>query len=110
MFAALARFSFRHRWPVLIAFLVLFPTAAVIGGGVFNVLKPGGFEDPTSESFAANEQLMEELNAGGADLIALYTVPSGNVEDPRVRAGVTTALDRVAQDPGVERVTSFYAS
>jgi trehalose monomycolate/heme transporter len=110
MFAALARFSFRHRWPVLIAFTILFPVAGIVGGGAFAALKPGGFDDPTAESFTASELLLDELDAGGADLIALYAVPSGSVEEPAVRDAVTAALDRAAQDPGVERVTSFYGT
>ena len=110
MFQAVARFSYRFRWPVLVAFAVLFPVAGVIGGGAFAALKPGGFDDPTAESYAATERLTEELGVGAADLIALYTVPAGTVEDPAVRAVIVAALDRAAQDPAVERVASFYGT
>jgi RND superfamily putative drug exporter len=75
MFAALGRFSFRYRWPVLIAFLVIFPLAAVIGGGAFAALSPGGFDDPTAESIEAREQLADRLDDGGADVIALLHRP-----------------------------------
>ena len=110
MFGALARFSYRFRWPVLIAFAILFPVAGIIGGSAFAALKPGGFDDPTSESWQTSGLLMRELDVGGADLIALYTVPAGNIDDPAVRASVTAALERAAQDPSVERVTSFYST
>jgi RND superfamily putative drug exporter len=109
MFAALARFSFRHRWPVLIAFTLLFPIAGVIGGDAFSALKPGGFDDPTAESYQASEILLDELDAGGADLIALYTV-DGRAGDPATTAAITAALDRAGQDPSVERITSYYST
>src|SRR5215203_4926386 len=108
MFASLGRISYRHRWPVLIAFLVLLPVAAVIGGGAFAVLSPGGFEDPTAESIRARELLADRLDTGGADLIALYTVAGGSIDDPEVRAAVTAVLAQVAHDPSVERVTSLF--
>lgn len=108
MFTALARFSYRFRWPVLIAFLLLLPIAAIVGGGAFAALKSGGFDDTAAESYKASELLLNELDAGGADLIALYTAPAGNVQDPAVGSTVTATLDRVAQDPAVERVTSLY--
>ncbi|MGE3594028.1 MAG: MMPL family transporter [Dehalococcoidia bacterium] len=109
MFAALARFSYRHRWPVLIAFLLLFPLAGVYGGGAFSALKPGGFDDPGAESFKATELLRNELDTGSADLIALYTV-DGHADDPATRSAITGALDHAAQDPAVERVTSYYST
>jgi uncharacterized membrane protein YdfJ with MMPL/SSD domain len=108
MFAALARFTVRFRWPVLVLFLILFPVAGIAGGGVFASLKPGGFDDPTAESTHARDQLFRELGAGSADLIALYTAPSGTVDDDGVRAAVTASLDRVAQDPAVQQVTGYY--
>jgi trehalose monomycolate/heme transporter len=110
MFAALARFSYRRRWPVLIAFLVLFPVASVFGGGVFASLKSGGFDDPTAESIRAEARIASTLGSGNADLIALYTLPGSNAEDPAVRAAITAATDRAAADPAVARVSSFYST
>ena len=110
MFQAVARFSYQYRWPVLIAFVILFPVAGIIGGGAFAALKPGGFDDPTAQSYAAIERLAEELQVGAADLIVLYTVPTGTVEDPAVRTAIVAGLDRAAQHPSVERVTSVYST
>jgi uncharacterized membrane protein YdfJ with MMPL/SSD domain len=110
MFTALARFSYRYRWPVLIAFLVLFPIAGLFGGGAFALLKPGGFDDPSAESYRARNLLLSQLDTGGADLLALYTVPSGSVDDPAVRDAVTAALARAAEHPGVERAVSYYST
>jgi len=108
MFAAIARFSIRHRWLVLVAFALLFPAAGIFGGGVFKVLKGGGFDDPGAQSYHARTQLASDLGAGSADLIALYTLPAGGVSDPAVQSAITTALDRVTQAPAVERASSFY--
>ncbi len=111
MFAALARFSIRFRWLVLAVFIVLIPIASIYAGGVFKALKQGGFDDPNSESVRARQQLVNNLGAGGADVIALYTVsPGQTVESPAASAAITAALDRAAQDASVERITSFYAT
>ncbi len=110
MFAALARLSVRFRWLILAAFLVLIPVASIYGGGVFKALKQGGFDDPNSESYRAQQQLANNLRADGADVIALYTVSGMTIDSPAARAAITTAHDRAAQDPSVERITSFYTT
>src|SRR5205085_5431200 len=110
MFAGLARFAFRYRWPVLVTFVVLLPIAAFVGSGVFKALKPGGYDDPSTESYKARQQILREFGVGGADLVPLYTVQSGTVQDEAVRASISTALVLVAQDPAVTRVLSFYNS
>ncbi len=107
MFAALARFTIRYRWPVLIVFLILFPVAGVFGGGLFSSLAGGGFDDPTAESFKAEQRISDRLGASRADVVALYTVSSGTVDDPATSASLAAAVRRVAADPAVERVAAF---
>lgn len=81
MFAALARFSYRCRWPIVAVFLGLFPIAGIYGGGVFTVLKGGGFDDPTAESYRAVELIEKQLGTGDAVIVALYTAPGSAIED-----------------------------
>ena len=108
MFAWVARFSYRFRWPVLIVGLVLAPIAAVLGGGVFNVLKPGGYDDPSTESYNARQETLEQFGIGRADLVALYTVESGTVEDPGPAAAIQAAVAKGAEDEGVLLALSFF--
>lgn len=108
MFAAIARFALRHRWPVLIVFLLLFPAFGIIGGGVFSTLKPGGFDDPAAESYRAAQRLRDEVHAGRADIIALYTARSGRADDPAVTGAIAAAGRRIATDPSVLKVSGYY--
>ena len=110
MFAALARFSYRFRWPVLVGFLLLLTVAGSAGGGAFAALDPCGCVHQTAESFEAREQIRDALGVGEADLFALYTVSGGSVEDPAVRDAVTVAIGRAAADPAVARAVSFYTT
>lgn len=71
MLAALARFMYRRRLPVLVVFLLLFPLGAVVGGGAMDALKPGGYEDTGSQAFRARARLTEQFGVGDADLVAL---------------------------------------
>jgi|GEM_PF-76169 len=108
MFFALARFAYRFRWPVLAVYLVLLPPAAIFGSSVFSALQPGGYDDPSTESYKAQQLLQETFGLGSADLVPLYTVSSGSVKDEPAQAAITAALDQAARDPAVERVLSFY--
>ena len=60
----LGRTAVRFRVAIIIAAVVGFSLAGVVGGGVADSLSNGGFEDPGSESFAAAEYLEEEFGAG----------------------------------------------
>src|SRR5579884_2198685 len=108
MFAALAHLAVRFRWPLLGIWAVLAVTLAPFGASVTSHLKPSGYDDPSSESFRAGRMVLREFGVGDADLVPLYTVPSGSVQDEAPRAAISAALDRVAKDPSVERVLSFY--
>ncbi|MGH2586621.1 MAG: hypothetical protein ACRDJE_17030, partial [Dehalococcoidia bacterium] len=108
MFATLARLAYRFRWPVLIGYVVLLPIAAILGGGVFNALRPGGYDDPSTESFRARQVIQQQFGAGSADLVPLYTLTAGNVRDESVAAAIKSGLDWAALDPSVEQVLSFY--
>ena len=96
MFATIARLSYRFRWPVLIAGVILFVVGAVYSGGVFNVLKPGGYDDPGTESYKARQLSIEKFGVGSADLVALYTAEDGLITDPANAAAVAAAAESLA--------------
>jgi uncharacterized membrane protein YdfJ with MMPL/SSD domain/pSer/pThr/pTyr-binding forkhead associated (FHA) protein len=108
MFAWLARFSYRFRWPILIVGGILAPVAAVLGGGVFSVLRPGGYDDPSTESYEARQLTLEKFGIGRADVVALYTVDSGTVADAAAAAAIQAAIERAKKDEAVLLALSFY--
>src|SRR5438105_3113515 len=108
MFAAIARFAYRKKWLVLTVYAVVAIGAAIFGSSVIHTLKPSGYDDPSSQSYRAAKQLLQRFQIGNADIVPLYSVASGTVQDDANRTAITAVLDRVAQDPSVIRVLSFY--
>ncbi len=85
-----------------------FVVAAVLGGPVFGLLKSeNDFEDPSSQSARARDQLEHASGTQvGVGLIALIR-PSGPVAGTRAVAEVRDVADTIRSDPAVARVVSF---
>src|SRR5690606_16264102 len=76
---------------------------------MFGDLSGGGFEDPASESFRAQERIEAEFGAATAThLLVLYSSPDTTVDAPGFAGPVTATLDRLRQQPEVVAVTSWY--
>jgi len=108
MFERWGRFVVRTRWGVLVAALLLVVVGAVWGTGVFGALSGGGFYDRNNASAQTRGEIADRLGAQDSDVIALYSSPTLTVDDPAFQAAVTAALQRVAADPQVASVTSWY--
>ncbi|HEY8472282.1 MAG TPA: MMPL family transporter, partial [Natronosporangium sp.] len=99
----------RWRWWVLAAGLALLAAGATWGAGMFGNLSGGGFEDPASESFRAQERIEAEFGAATAThLLVLYSSPDTTVDAPGFAGPVTATLDRLREQPEVVAVTSWY--
>jgi trehalose monomycolate/heme transporter len=110
IFAALGRFTFRFRWPIAAVYALLVVPLVILGLPVFERLRAGGFEDPGSESYQVYLDLEREIKVGGADILALYTAPSGTVDDIEAYSAAIEAITRVEQDPGVVTTASWYTT
>lgn len=108
MLAAVARFSYRMRWLVLAGCVGLLPLAVVASASVFDELKPGGYEDPSTESFRARELIADRFGVSTPDIVALYSVDSGPVVDSAASPGIQASLEAASADPGVTSVDSFF--
>jgi len=88
-------FVARRAWAVLLAGIAVVLAAAAYGGGVFDHLSQGGFDDPASESTRAGAIEQELFGGGEIDVVAIYQAPEGSdltVTDPAFRAAVEGAL------------------
>lgn len=108
VFEIIGAFSFRHRLKILAVYALLLP--ALLWGAltVFPRLKGGGFEVPTSESYAAFTTLEREVKIGGADILALWTAAEGTVDDIEAYSAAFEAISRVEKDPSVLAHVSWY--
>ena len=110
MFAALGRLSFRFRFLIAGVYAVLVVPLVILGSPVFERLRAGGFEDPTSESWRVYTDLEREIKVGGADILALYTAKTGTVDDIEAYTAALDSLAKVEKDPGVVSTASWYTT
>jgi uncharacterized membrane protein YdfJ with MMPL/SSD domain len=108
MFAAFGRFAFRHRVAIVVLYALLIPVGAVMSRGVMPMLRAGGFEDPAAESWRVYDTLVHTMGIGAGDIVAIYTVPSGTVDDVAVLSAVLPAIEAVRADKSVIRVASMW--
>jgi len=107
--ASFARWCFRHRLIVVIAWLVVLATAIGVDRSVGNAYT-NTFSLPGTQSTEALNLLSAALpkQSGDSDTI-VWHVASGSVNDPAVRTRLTALLQLVAKSPSVAGVASPYA-
>jgi RND superfamily putative drug exporter len=110
MLERLGRFVLRRRWAVLAAALVALVAAGAFGGSAVTRLKSGGFDDPAAESTRAARVLREQFGAGDPNLVLLVTAKDGRVDDPAVAAAGQALTRRLAAEPDLAQVVSYWAS
>ncbi|MEM7285990.1 MAG: MMPL family transporter [Actinomycetota bacterium] len=110
MFTRIGAFTVRRRRSVLILSLVGLVIAAVLGGGLFDRLLSGGFDDPGAESTQAAEYLDEEFGTGAPDLVLLVTAESGSVDEPDVVAEGLEITAELAAIEGTDDVISYWSA
>jgi RND superfamily putative drug exporter len=110
MLERLGRFLLRRRWAVLAATLAVVVAAGVFGGSAITRLKSGGFDDPDAESARAAEVLRDEFGTGDPNLVLLVTAKGGQVDDPAVAAAGEALTRRLATEPDLAQVVSYWAS
>ena len=110
MLQRIGRFVIRRRKPVLIGAVLLFVVAGAYGGPVSEHLSSGGFDDPASESYKADQQLLDTFGAGTPNFLLLVTAPDGAVDDPAVVAAGTALTEELAAEPGVANVVSYWSA
>jgi RND superfamily putative drug exporter len=81
--------------------------AAALAGGT---LSSEGFVDPDAESQRAAAVVEEEFGRGESGLVLVVEATAGSVTDPAVAAAGTELAERLAAEPGVSQVVSFWAT
>ncbi|OHV37738.1 MULTISPECIES: MMPL family transporter [Pseudofrankia] len=106
--AALARWCFRHRWIVLIAWLVAFIGLGGAARAVGDDYKDA-FSLPGTDSQAAYDLLASEFPAASGETASIVLhARSGTLTDPALRTPATSMLASLAKLPHVASVTSPY--
>jgi RND superfamily putative drug exporter len=110
MLKRLAELAYRRTWHLVALAGAFAALAGGLGGSVVASLSPAGFTDPGSQTVAAERRF--EAAAGYIDdggVLAMVRIPEG-ATSPAARARVTTVADRMAADPGIKQVISYYTT
>src|SRR5690554_6422107 len=109
LLAVTRRVSRRPRLTIALA-LVAVLAAGALGGGVIDRLGTGGFDDPASESSRGTRILEEQFAAGPSDVVLVVSTldGAGSVDDPDVVAAGLELTARLAADPTLRDVLSYW--
>ncbi|MFN8168716.1 MAG: MMPL family transporter [Candidatus Nanopelagicales bacterium] len=108
-FERLGALTVRRRRAILVLAVLFVVVAGSIGTGVISRLSSGGFDDPGSASAVAAQQLADTFDASPADLVVVAGSRDGSkVDSPEVAAAARALQARLAAEPGIEKVTSYW--
>ena len=105
MFERLGASVYRWRLLVFISALIGVVLCAILGFGVIPKLDSGGFNDPGSDSAAAEKILQEDFDSPGADLIVALK-GTASADDLAFAALGKSISGEISALAGVKRVTS----
>jgi RND superfamily putative drug exporter len=109
MLARLGRLVVRHRKVILVGAVLTFVVSGAFGGSAAQSLSSGGFDDPASESYRADEALLEAFGAGTPNVVLLVTADGGDVDDPAVVAAGTALTEELAAQERLTNVVSYWS-
>jgi RND superfamily putative drug exporter len=109
MFTRVGHFTVRRRRLVLTVTGLFVLVAAVLGTGVFDVLKGGGFSDPGAESTRAKDILEDRFHQGDPNVVLLFAPAGGSVDSPEAEAAGLAITRKLAATDGVEQAESYWS-
>jgi RND superfamily putative drug exporter len=110
-FDRLGAFTVRRRRAILALAVLFVLVAGVVGGGVISRLSSGGFDDPSAPSARAAQELADRFDAAPNDLVLIAASTDGaTVDSPAVAAAGRALAAKLAAEPGVRDVTSYWAA
>ncbi|HEV3311500.1 MAG TPA: MMPL family transporter, partial [Chloroflexota bacterium] len=77
MLTRFGRFTYRRRWAIIAAWLVVFTGSGVIAPGVTGILKSGGYTTPTSAAGRAYDAVAKAYGYRALAFTAVFTPGSG---------------------------------
>jgi RND superfamily putative drug exporter len=108
MLTRVGQFVIRRRKAVLIAAVICFVVFGAWGGTVSEHMSSGGFDDPGSESFKADEELADAFGTATPNFLLVVTADQGTVDDAAIAAAGTALTEELAKEPDLHNVVSYW--
>ena len=97
----------RHRRLALWSFISIMLFSLIWGVQAFGNLKPGGYDDPGSDSTKVNSMLAKDFGQQDPEVVMLLDFVDG-ADTPAAAATASDISTKIAAMPGVQYVTSYY--
>jgi putative drug exporter of the RND superfamily len=112
LFAAIGRFSYRFRWPVIAVWVVAFALGLAAIPRLHHELKGGGFSNANAPAQQALDLMQRRLHTGLAEIAIVFTSPTLDARGPQFRAAEARALAGItpATVPGLQVVQTYTSS
>jgi RND superfamily putative drug exporter len=109
VFAAIGRFSYRHRRLIVAAWVVAFAAGLAATFSLSPELKGGGFSNASAPAQEALALMQQRLHTGTASISIVFTSPSLPARSRPFERAEATALAAIAPKafPGLEAVQTF---
>jgi len=101
VFEALGRWSYRARWWVIAAWLLVVAAVVPLLPHIEEPLKVGGFSSPATEASQTRSVLQEELGFAPSSMIVLYQSSTLTADDPAFFSQIARSLAPVSAVPHV---------
>jgi RND superfamily putative drug exporter len=105
----LARKTVAHRKGLVVVTGIFVIVAAFFGGNVASKLSQGGFDAASEQSVHAADVLASEFHNGSDNFIILVHATSGNVDSSRVAAAGRALTGKLAAQPHMANVMSYWS-
>ena len=109
MLGRIGRLAVGRPKAVLIATSVLLVVMVAVGIGAFGVLKSGGFDDTSSQSWRSQEAINAQFG-GQPNLVLVVGARTGDVDNGAAAQAGQTLTRELSADHGVSNVVSYFSN
>ena len=110
LFERLGRLITQRKKSFLLTSIILAIAAGGIGSQVFTRFDSGGYSNPNSDSAKVWDYLKNTFETRDPSIVFAVNAPGSNIDDPVIVESAKRLEDQIAQEPGVERVLSYWSA
>jgi RND superfamily putative drug exporter len=107
LFARLGPFAYRHRWPILVFWALVFVTAALFAPKLGGQLKGGGFDGSGGDSERVQDLMIQEFGLSRANLVIVFESHNLSARGEEYQRAEDEALEPLRHIEEIHSVTTY---